>query len=147
MATGKLFTLSSLFNRSKTPPKGKSQDQKSGKNEDLPTLKKEDIDAVKDAFDFIIELHKENNPDAEKSMIEQYESHLKTINSELSMKMKNGLPPHIINTYINNAKFNLFEICMKKFLEYLSIIDPRLLNILGRINDAHTSIVKNLISN
>jgi len=119
--------------------------QKTNKTEES-SLKKEDVEAVKDTYDLIIELMKENNPDIEKSMLDQYEAHLKSINLDLSVKIKHGAPPHIINTHINNAKYNLFEICMKKFLEYLSNVDGRLLNVLGRIKDAHNSIIKNLTS-
>ena len=142
----KLFSLSSLFTK-KQPPKSKNTEpSKNTKNEET-SLKKEDIDAVKDTYDLIIDLMKDNNPDIEKTMLDQYEAHLKNINLDLSIKIKHGTPPHIINTHVNNAKYNLFEICMKKLMEYLSNVDGRLLNVLGRINDAHNSIIKNLTSN
>lgn len=147
---GKSFMLSSLFNKQqqpvKLPPKSKPPEpNKFGKSEDN-SLRKEDLDAVKDTYDLIIELMKDSNPDIEKSMLEQYDAHVRSINLDLSMKLKHGTPPHIVNTHINNAKYNLFEICMKKFLEYLSNVDGRLLNVLGRINEAHNAIIKNLTS-
>jgi len=137
--------LSSLFNKSNPPKSNKLSDVKLKKNEGTSALKKEEIEAVKDTYDLIIDLMKENNPDIEKSLIEQYDSHLKNISLDLSMKVKDGAPAHLINTHINNAKYNLFEICMKKFLEHLSNVDGRYLNVLGRINEAHNAIVKNLI--
>ena len=138
--------MSSLLSKNKQPPKSKIiEPSKTTKNEET-SLKKADIEAVKDTYDLIIELFKDNNPDIEKSMIDQYDAHLRNINLDLSVKIKHGTPPHIINTHVNNAKYNLFEICMKKFLEYLSNVDGRLLNVLGRINDAHNSIIKNLTS-
>lgn len=141
-----MFTLSNLFNKPDLPTKPKTIENKIKIEEATTTLKKAEIEEVKDIYDLIIELMKETNPDIEKKMLDQYDSHLKNINLDLTMKIKTGLPNHIITTHLNHAKYNLFEICMKKFLEYLSNVDGRLLNILGSINDAHNLIVKNLIS-
>ena len=143
---GKLFTLSSIFNKPKPLKSTQLSEVKPTKKEETSVLKKEEIEAVKATYDLIIDLMKENNPDIEKSLIEQYDTHLKNIILDLSMKVKDGAPAHIINTHVNNAKFNLFEICMKKFFEHLSNVDGRLLNVLGRINEAHNAIVNNLIS-
>lgn len=128
------------------PPKSKNPEANKQSKPEESGLKKEDFDAVKDTYDLIVELFKDSNPDCEKSMIEQYENHMKNVNLDLAIKLKHGIPSHIVNTHINNAKYSLFEICLKKFLEYLSNVDGRLLNILGRINDAHNSIIKSLTS-
>lgn len=143
--TGKLFTLGSIFNKSRGPPKSKGAEPIK-KLDEPATIKKEDLDSAKDTYDLIIELMKDNNPDIEKSMLDQYENHLKSISLDLTMKIKVGTPAYIINTHVNHAKYNLFEICIKKFLEYLSNLDGRLLNVLGRINDTHNEVVKSLIS-
>lgn len=143
---GKLFTLGNLFNKSRGVVKPKMEEKQTKKNDEPVVIKKEDLEAAKDTYDLIIELMKDSNPDIEKSMLDQYESHLKNINLNLSMKIKLGTPNHIINTHVNHAKYDLFEICIKKFIEYLSNLDGRLLNVLGRINDVHNEVIKNLIS-
>lgn len=66
-------------------------------------LTKDDIDGVSDLFELIRELLKESSPENDKSLMDQFNNHIKHIKMDLNLKLKPDIPSNIALTQLNKV--------------------------------------------
>ena len=114
-------------------------DESQGEIEELD-IKSDDLEAIAILYDQIRSVNKQDDPETDKLLAEDFDKHLKVVMCELADQLKLDKPTHIKNANILKAKMSLFEICFTKAREHLLAGDDQLSNIFSKIQEGHGQI-------
>ena len=110
-----------------------------------PRLKQEDLEQVAVLYDDIRALWRQEDPDHDVVLGADFDAHVKEVMAELYEGVKACNSPYVEHSLMLQAKFDLFEICFHKAIEYISRNNETTEPILSKLKQSHAQIVVELV--
>jgi len=110
-----------------------------------PRLKQDDLEQVAMLYDEIRALWRQEMPEHDSVLGADFDAHVKEVMTELYEGVKACASPYLEHALMMQAKFDLFEICFQKAIEYAARSSEATESVLGKMKQAHAQIIVELV--